>query len=76
MKKSVLKKALRNATGCGIQHNGWPCGTCFFSIDGPLTNKDWQAVLLFRGDYKKEQLNNLPKDIENSLEKVLKLASK
>jgi len=74
MKKSELKKVLLNATGCGLQHAGWPCGTCFFSISKKLTNKDWQAVLLFRGDNKKENLKNLPANIEASLEKTLKLA--
>ena len=74
MKKSELKKALRNYTGCTVQHTGWPCGTCFFGISKKLTNADWQAVLLFRGDNKKEDLHNLPKDIEASLKKTLKLA--
>jgi hypothetical protein len=65
---------LRSVTGCTIQHDGWPCGTCFFSISKKLTNADWQAVLLKRGDYKKETMDNLPKDIEASLKKTLKLA--
>jgi hypothetical protein len=73
--KKQLKTALRKATGCRIQHTGWPCGTCFFSISDKLTNKDWQAVLLFRGDYKRKELNNLPKDINKSLEKVLSLCN-
>lgn len=71
MNKLKFKRALINAScGCDIQHDGWPCGTCFFSISSKFTNKDWQAVLLFRGDYQKEILNNLPKNIEKSLEKV------
>jgi hypothetical protein len=39
-------------TGCALQHNGWPCGTCFESTfkDGP--DSLWQTVLLLRGDYK------------------------
>jgi hypothetical protein len=30
-------------------------------------------VLLTRGDYKKSELDNLPKDIEVSIEKILKI---
>jgi hypothetical protein len=39
-----------------------------------LTNADWQAVLLKRGDYVAEKLDNLPKDIEKSLLKTLAIA--
>lgn len=80
MKKEVtrteLKKALLNATGCDIQHDGWTCGTCFFAISEKMTNKDWQAVLLTRGDYKEWELDNLPRNIQKSLKKVVKLADK
>ena len=72
--KQKLKQILLDATGCGIQHDGWPCGTCFFNMSEKLTNKDWQALLLFRGDYKKEDLDNLPKEINKSLEKIKKIA--
>ncbi|MEK7499024.1 MAG: hypothetical protein AAB649_00270, partial [Patescibacteria group bacterium] len=61
-----LKTALVEKTSCAIQHDGWPCGTCFFSISKKLTNKDWQAVLLFRGDYSREDLDNLPKNLDRS----------
>ena len=71
---ATLKKALRAATHCTIQHNGWTCGTCFFAISKKLTNADWQAVLLKRGDSMKSDLHNLPKDIGASLNKTLKLA--
>jgi hypothetical protein len=74
MNAKELKKALRGKTGCGIQHNGWPCGTCFFDISEKLTNADWQAVLFKRGDYIRESLDNLQKDIEASLKKTLELA--
>ena len=76
MNKTKLKRALSRATGCRIQHTGWPCWTCFFSMSKRLTNKDWQALLLFRGDYKKEGLNNLPVDIEKSLQKILTIAER
>ena len=46
MDKRTLKRALRAKTGCTVQHDGWPCGTCFFSINSELNNQDWQAVLL------------------------------
>jgi len=75
MTKTEMKKELVGATyGCNVQHTGWPCGTCFFAMSKRLTNQDWQAILLFRGDYKKEDLKNLPNDINKSLEKVLKIA--
>lgn len=73
MNKLMLKRALRAATGCALQHTGWPCGTCFFSLSKRLTNKDWQALLLYRGDYKKEALDNLPCDIKKSLQKIFSI---
>jgi hypothetical protein len=80
MTKNFLKKLLREKTcGCVIQHTGWPCGTCFFAISEKLTNKDWQTVLLFRGDYKRKDLNNIPKDkagVEKQLERIVKIISK
>jgi hypothetical protein len=74
MNKQLFKKALYRATGCNLQHNGWPCGTCFFSALEGVTNKDWQAVLLYRGDYKKEDLDNLPGNIKESLKKIMEVA--
>lgn len=71
-----LKKRLIDLTGCGIQYTGWPCGTCFFAINEKLNNKDWQTVLFLRGDYKKEELDNLPKDIEKRLDRILKIIEK
>lgn len=68
-----LKKALLKATGCTLQHNGWTCGTCFFTIDDKLTNKDWQTVLYIRGDYELQNLNNLPSSMVKSIEKILKV---
>lgn len=53
MKREELKEALYKKLGCDMQHDGWPCGTCFFSIDDSLTNQDWQALLFFRGDYRR-----------------------
>lgn len=73
MNKRELKKALKDKTGCIIQHTGWPCGTCFFSMNEKLTNKDWQALLLFRGDYKREQLDNLPEDVNLSITKIYEI---
>lgn len=73
MNKAELKKALKQVTGCTLQYNGWCCGTCFFSISEKFTNKDWQLVLLIRGDYEEKDLTNLPKDREESYEKIIKL---
>ena len=65
-----MKEIVEEATGCILQHNGWTCGTCFFSISSSFNNKDWQNILLFRGDYKEKDLDNLPSDRIKSLEKV------
>lgn len=71
--KKELKGLLSMATGCEIQNNGWCCGTCFSSISEKLNNKDWQTVLLTRGYYKKEELDNLPKDTQKRLERIKKI---
>jgi hypothetical protein len=76
MDRLKLKKVLREKTSCVIQHDGWTCGTCFFAMSKRLTNKDWQALLLYRGDYKREDMDNLPKDIDKSLEKIYNIAIK
>ncbi len=52
--KKELKLKLRRRTGCGIQHTGWSCNTCFHALNISL-KKDiheyWLAVLAYRGDY-------------------------
>ena len=74
--KQKIKNLLRKKTGCIVQHTGWTCGTCFFSISKKLTNKDWQTILYIRGDYKKKDLDNLPKDISKQLERIIKIINK
>lgn len=74
MNKIKLKKALRKKTNCTIQHNGWLCGTCFFHMNKKLNNQDWQSLLFYRGDYSRKNLDNLPTNIEKSLQKILKIA--
>lgn len=76
MNKRNLKKILKEKTKCNIQHDGWCCGTCFFAMSKRLTNKDWQGLLLYRGDYRREELNNLPKNINRSLTKIYNIAKK
>ena len=39
-----------------------------------LGNAEWQAVLLTRGDYKREDLEYLPGDINAALAKTIKIA--
>jgi hypothetical protein len=76
--KTELKALLFKATRCRMQHTGWPCGTCFFAMQkrkGQLTNKHWQAVLFYRGDYKREDLDNLPKDIPAAIRRVAAIAA-
>ena len=54
MNKKKLKQYLAEETGCTIQHDGWPCGSCFNTIDVELAEdikEYWQPVLSIRGDY-------------------------
>jgi len=74
--KAKFKKALREKTGCSIQHNGWTCGTCFFAISKTLNNFDWRSLLLYRGDYTLKELGLTEKDIkkiEKSINKIWEL---
>jgi len=73
--REEVKKALARATECEVQHDGWTCGTCFFALSKTLTNQDWQALLLFRGDYAENELDNLPPDIDHSIKLVMALCS-
>ena len=72
-KKANLKNAIEFAGGCCIQYNEWTCGTCFMAISDQLNNKDWQTVLAVRGDYKLEDLDNLPKDIEKRVDRIIRI---
>jgi len=73
--KEQVKKHLQDKVGCDIQHEGFPCGTCFFTLDTkkPLDNSDWQLILYLRGDDKKENLHNLPdeKEYEDRIKNIL-----
>lgn len=71
--QNELRKFLRETTRCGAEHNGWPCETCFLHISDELTNAHWQTILLTRGDHKKEDLDNLPMDIEKSLKRIVQI---
>lgn len=51
-------------TGCGVQHNGCPCNTCFHAIeDVDFRHICWVMLLYMRGDYK---------DYENALDLIEK----
>jgi len=74
MNKIKFKEKLREKTMCSIQHNGWTCGTCFFALSEKLTNAHWRAVLHYRGDYPKEEIEadkNWSYDLERD-KKLLK----
>lgn len=75
MTKEQFKKLLYEKTSCRVQHDGWSCGTCFFSLSEKLNNKDWQTVLFFRGDYSKKELDNLPKNIPARINRIIKIIS-
>ncbi len=52
--KNKLRRKLEKELGCTIQHDGWPCGSCFHTIDIDLRediSEYWQPVLSVRGDY-------------------------
>lgn len=67
--KAEFKRKLKQKTGCAIQHNGWTCGTCFFTISKTLTNEHWRAVLFYRGDY---TLKDVEREEEWDYEKLIK----
>ena len=71
-----VKKVLHIATQCDIQYDGWPCGTCFFALNSNFDNKDWQSLLFFRGDNKKEDLKNLPRNWTARVKNILKVAKR
>ena len=78
MEVKLLKHYLSNETGCEIQHDGWPCGTCFHTIDIKLKediSEYWQPVLSVRGDYFgfkfDDDMNKFP-DLINELYSTLK----
>ena len=54
--RTLLKGLLASCLGCAIQHTGYPCNSCFHTLNLDL-KKDihdyWVSVLAFRGDYKK-----------------------
>jgi len=49
-------------TGCGIQHNGSPCNTCFHTwatvcgLSDNIAHLFWLILLGIRGDYKEEEI--------------------
>ena len=49
MNRATFRKKLVEATGgCAIQHDGWPCNSCFHEL---FSHDEWLAVLAYRGDY-------------------------
>ena len=58
LNREELQDKLAIEIGCGIQHDGWPCNSCFHSMEEEWENiliedihEYWLAVLAFRGDY-------------------------
>ena len=61
-KRAKLRMLLARETGCGIQHTGWPCNSCFHSMgidaSDDRIHELWCSTLQLRGDYKPEELVN------------------
>lgn len=72
--RDAVSDILYTATGCAVQHDVWPCGTCFFGAfpSGTFDNSDWQALLFYRGDYDRKDLTNLPDDVPGVILKIFK----
>jgi hypothetical protein len=55
VKRTRLKELLFKETQCRIQADGWPCNTCFHSMDLGISDDKlhelWRSTLLIRGDY-------------------------
>lgn len=60
MDREELRQLVVRATGgCEIQHDGWPCNSCFHAIPNAIPELElerhihdyWLAVLAYRGDY-------------------------
>lgn len=70
MDKTLRQKVVK-ATGCSLQYKGFPCNSCFHSLDLPLKediHEYWLAVLADRGDY--PELTKRP-DLVEELKSVL-----
>ncbi len=71
---------LRRGTGCGIQHKGCPCRTCFYNFaENVLGLKEkratdfWRVVLILRGDYdEKGMAKTEAEELEKCLMEALK----
>ena len=73
--KKMLQEKLSEATDCSVQHLGFPCNTCFHALSLKLRyniHNYWEAVLAFRGDYKK--LKQKPSLIEELYKALCKEA--
>jgi len=65
-KRTFTKKLIelfRNNTGCGIQHGGCPCNTCFHNQEADFQHICWLIVLGLRGDYGEEILDSIDKEL-------------
>ncbi len=81
MKEDFVKKLLKlvsKSAGCGIQHAGCPCNTCFHTwaedeleLNSDFAHKFWLVVLALRGDYTQEELEaNELQELKEQLEKL------
>jgi hypothetical protein len=54
----ALISLFADKTGCGIQHSGCPCNTCFHHIGNEVDFRHicWLIVLGLRGDYDTSEL--------------------
>lgn len=63
-------------TGCGAQYKGFPCNTCFHSMELGIENDKlhelWEATLLYRGDY---TTTEIPMTKEEMMDRINQLTN-
>jgi hypothetical protein len=78
--KTELKKKLNMRLGCTIQHTGYPCNSCFHSLELGISDMElhelWEALLLFRGDYKPPEIPIGEAEMEKRIKRLYSLLDK
>jgi len=66
-----LKHGLFKITGCEVQHTGWPCNTCFHSIEFGISpekrHEIWESLLAYRGDYSLAEVGQSKQQMQDNM---------